>query len=458
MLVDYVTAGPKRDELYVYLRQAEHGNPGRPMTLLMDGKSLTGTKIYGDDFPGGVALLAVKLATPLEAMSYHVVEVRADNGERIAAQFRVLPLIFMRTSYHIPPEECGKVAANFAMWPKHPLAVCEEHGVYATTYYNDMFDLHERVKLMMGPDEPDAKDRCITEPAKDEMDRARMYAVGLGFHARMLAESGWQKMIERFAPHVASWLVINGTTRPMNWFVYGQFADVSSFDPYPVTYYEADHAFVRESLALARYASMPKPLIAILEAYGWTTGGGVPSGARGPLPAEYRQNVVQAIGAGMKGLTSWVYSAGAGGWQNREEFAAEIKRMNKLLGHIEGDLLRGTPIDLASTDAGWVATGTVGDERWPKERVWAGSVLCGPKTMVVAVANHIAARKPEPPLIEPTENVTVTVKLPKFIPDVRAFEVTPDGFVKYDCSVAEGVARLKLESIESGRVFVLRRH
>ena len=198
-------------------------------------------------------------------------------------------------------------------------------------------------------------------------------------------------------------------------------------------------------------------MYACLEAFGWRKGQGVPEGARGPIAAEWRQNVVQAIGAGMKGLTSWTYARGAGGWELNEPVAQEIAKMNALIERIEGDLLLGTPIDLASSDAGLVLTGTVGEERWRKDRVWVGALLCGPDTMVVAAANHIPASKPDPPKIEPAKHVTLTVELPPYLPRVTGFEVTEDGVRPHPCTVAEGKALLKLDEIVSGRVFVLRR-
>jgi len=196
---------------------------------------------------------------------------------------------------------------------------------------------------------------------------------------------------------------------------------------------------------------------ACLEAYGWKTGQGVPKGARGPIPAEYRQNVVQAIGAGMKGLTSWVYSGGAGGWQLNKPLADEIAKLNALIAHIEGDLLLATPIDLATCNAGLVPTGSVGKENWPKPRVWVGTLLSGPDTIVLAVANHIPASKPDLPNIEPARNVLISVQLPDYLGQVSAFEVTEDGKAPVACKAEDGKAVLELDEVTSGRVFILRR-
>ena len=100
-------------------------------------------------------------------------------------------------------------------------------------------------------------------------------------------------------------------------------------------------------------------------------------------------------------------------------------------------------------------TGVVGRELWPKDRVWVGSLLCGPDTMVLCAANHIPASKPDPPEIVPAKNVSITVELPRFFQAVEAFEVTENGLAAFPCEQLQGTAVLRLDAIESGRVFVL---
>ena len=442
--LDYVTTGVSMDTLYVYARRADPA-AGRVTRVSLDGQALDDAAVHGPDFPGGVALAVAKLDRPLARGAYHVVGVATDGGRQVAAQFRVLPFVFPRSSIHVPPALCKQMHMNVAMWYQQSLETCRKHDLFTTTG-GSMFGLHERVAFVIGPDEPDAHDN-----------RGGGYANGLGYHARRLAHSGWQELIERFAPQASSWIIMNGTVRPLNWCVYGRFADICCFDPYPINFYGADHAYVRESLEFARLCGTPNRLYACLEAFGWGKGQGVPKKARGPSPIEWRQNVVQAIGCGMKGLTSWVYSAGAGGWQINEGTRKEIAATNALIAHVEDELLLGTPIDLVTCDAGAVPTGVVGNEAWPKERVWVGSLLCGPDTIVIAAANHIPSSKPDPPTVEPAKDVTITVRLPDYLRTVKAFEATPEGEKPFACVVKGGQAVLRVPSIESGRVFVLRR-
>ncbi len=449
MAIDYVTTGRSMDVLYVYVRRGGHSDVPRMGGLALDGRPLTEVRVYGRDFPGGVALLTAKLPVPLKPYEYHVVSVQVEGAGQppAAAQFRVLPFVFPRGSIHTPVDLCPPMNMNVTMWRMVELESCDRFDLMTTCSEHEVFDTHRRVAYIFGPDEPDAHDN-----------RGGGYDRGLGYDARRLAVAGWQELVERYAPSVASWLIMDGTIRPLNWYVYGQFADISCFDPYPVTYYGVDHAYVRESLSVARLSGTPRRMYACLEAYGWKGGQGVPQDVRGPTPAEYRQNVVQAIGSGMKGLTSWVHTAAAGGWQLDRGVAEEIAGLNALIRCIETELLLGTPADLATNDAGQVSTGAAGHETWPKSRLWTGALWCGPDTIVVAAANHIPASKSPPLKIEPSRNVTVSVRLPDHLRHVRAFEATEKGLAEFPCTPGERSISLKVDRVESGRVFVLRGH
>ncbi len=445
-IVDYVTADRGGRNLYVYVRRVAGEDCGPVTEVALDGQTVRRVELFGADLKSGVALAVARLRDRLEPSSYHVVSVTTDSGDVMAARFRVLPWFFPRSSIHVPPAMCDEMNMNLAMWHFRGHEDCEKYDLFTSTNTHRMFDAHDRVRYILGPDEPDAHDN-----------RGGGYGRGLGHHARRLMDSGWQELVQSQAPHVATWLIMNGTTRPLNWSIYGQLADICCFDPYPINFYGGDHAYVRESLSYARLCGAPRRMYACLEAFGWSAGQGVPSNRRGPLPQEWRQNVVQALGAGAKGLTSWVYSAGAGGWQLNEPARNEIAAVNGLIAGVEDELLLGCPVDWASTDAGTVPTGVVGEENWPKERVWAGALLCGPDTLLVAAANHIPAGKPEPPEITPAENVTITVQLPEYLADVSAFEATDDGLRPVPCTVDDGRAILRVDTIESGRLFVLKR-
>ncbi|MFO7976722.1 MAG: hypothetical protein R6V12_19080, partial [Candidatus Hydrogenedentota bacterium] len=80
-----------------------------------------------------------------------------------------------------------------------------------------------------------------------------------------------------------------------------------------------------------------------------------------------------------------------------------------------------------------------------------------PDALVVAVANHIPASKPETPRIKPAHNVTVSVALPKYLPHVAAFEVTEDALRPVSCTIQDSTAFLDIEKIVSGKIFLLRR-
>ncbi|HOZ46933.1 MAG TPA: hypothetical protein PLO37_15450 [Candidatus Hydrogenedentes bacterium] len=442
--VDYVAVDEARTMVCVYARRQD--SVAVPLRrVYLDGVERA-ADIHGAGFPGGVALACIALDQPLEMGAYHVAGAEMADGARVDAQFRVLPPCFPRSSIHVPEELAASMHMNLFTWLQRDEDSCLRTGLPTTAMHGDVLRLHEHVPYIFAPDEPDAKD-----------DRGGGYLNGLGWHARTLEESGWQSLVERHVPPTASWMNMDGTIRPLNWAVYGQFGDVNGFDPYPVTYYHADHAYVRESLDYVRLCAAPTPMFAILEAYGWQSGQGVPESARGPTPAEYRQNVVQAIGAGMKGLTSWVYSACAGGWQLNDALAAEMARVNALLACIEPQLVLAVPAGLVEYPDETVPTGTAGDERWPKPRVWARSLVCGPDALMIAVVNHVPASKPDLPTLEPARDVSIGVRLPEYLRDGRLSEATERGLVAYPCEVNDVEMRFRIDELESGRVFLLRR-
>ncbi len=443
--IDYVTTDRSHQTLTAYIKpHSENSTPTTITSVTFDGETLVNATILDKKMTSGTALITALLPKKLNVGDYHIFGVRTASGDHRTAEFRVLPFEFPRSSIHVPVKLCGEMHMNLLMWNHRPREECEMYDVDTTT--TSIFNLHDRETYILGPDEPDAHDNVGSG-----------YDRGLGLSARRLALSRHLAMIERFAPGRPWWVIMNGTTRPLNWCVYGQMANIACFDPYPVNFYGADHANVRESLLYARRSGAPRRLFACLEAFGWRAGQGVPRGTRGPTPEEYRQNVVQAIGSGMKGLTSWVYSSGASGWQLDDACRKEISRMNALIEAIESDLLIATPVDWARSDAGKVKTGVVGNERWEKDRVWVGASIAGPDTIVLAAVNHIPASKPDPPVITPAENVTVTVDLPPYLTNVTATEVTDTGEKAYLCETRNGKAILKLDLLEAGRVFVLRR-
>lgn len=441
--IGYVTTDEECSTLYAYASARDEGGTSIT-TATLDGVRLAVANLYGPDMDSGVCLVVAKLPRRLQQGAYHVLGLRTQSGESICAQFRARPFIFPRSSIHTPVEQLADMHMNLRMWHQAPLDACLAHDVYTTS--TGIFGTHERTRYVMGPDEPDAHDNV-----------GGGYDRGLGQWARRLQDAGWQPLIERFAPQANSWIIMNGTTRPLNWCVYGQLADIACFDPYPINFYGADHTLVRESLDYARRCGAPGPMYACLEAFGWQEGQGVPGNRRGPLPEEYRQNVVQAVGCGMKGLTSWTYAAAGGGWQGNDAASAEIAAANAMLAAIEGPLQLSYPTDWASTDAGDVMTGVVGNEQWPKERVWARALLCGPDTILLAVVNHIPASKPDPPAIDPAVDVSVSVRVPPWMTPSELMEVTQDGLTPHPVQIDECHALVRVAELRSGRLFILRR-
>ncbi len=492
--IDYVTTDATRRRLFIYVRRAAP-DAGDLLSVGLDGRPLDGAVLRGTAFPGRVALAVADLSAPLKLGDYHVVQATTRAGGTVAAQFRVLPHFFMRWSFlYRPssPEEVKELGMNFADWRQRLTEEeAERMGVYAAA---GVSNVHARHIWRYLYDEPDAKDRHpdfgpeqiarflkretgFAGPAPDITGlrtnfpayTGLPYAVGLGRLARENILSRNRVMEETESP-LASYLITDGTTRPLNWFVYGQVTDIAGTDPYPVNYYGGDLPTVREQLLLMRQAAAPRPTYACLEAYTDTRWlDELPDALRrAPSAAEFHQMAIQAIGCGIKGYTSWFWGRASGmtGAGHLPHLRAAYIRLNRLAQHIEDELLLAVPADLATTDAGLVETGSFyfreegpwrTSEPWMKERVWTSALICGPDAVLVAAAHHLPAARMTPRTIEPARDVTVTVRLPDYLRDVVCSEVDADGFKPHPCRIESGTAVIKLDTIESGRLFLLRR-
>ncbi len=114
----------------------------------------------------------------------------------------------------------------------------------------------------------------------------------------------------------------------------------------------------------------------------------------------------------------------------------------------------GNENDLRNVPAASLQLYVATQKSWKQRKLQQESL--SPRGCIPAVVNHIPAGKPEPPTITPARDVTITVALPDFLRNVTACEVTENGIVPFDCSIREDQAILKMDAIESGRVFILR--
>lgn len=490
--IDYVTSDADLHKLYVYTRRYD-ASAGNLATFILDGKLIDTPDIYGRNFPGNISLTIIESPIPFNVGDFHTVQVTTDTGRTVAAQFRVLPFFFMRTGFHWNPksaEEVRDVSMNM-VWNAMPFEQADSLGVYTANLFsnftgtkinseilrNHRKNLHPRMRYYYLLDEPDAKDVHPDFKKKHDAEVRELgplftglgAAVGLGLHARQMVDQ--IEEIEQMLYPVATYLVVDGTTRPLNWFVYGQLADIVATDPYPVNFYGADWTTIREQYDLIRQASAPRPFHACLEAYSeqYSRKTNDPNVIRrAPSSMEFRQMAIQALGCGAKGISSWLWGklGGMTGADYRPDIRREYIRINKLTEYIETELLLGSPIDIVTNDAGLTVAGSWYyleetpyklKKPWLKDRVCTRALLCGPDAILVTAVNHIPASRVKPEQVVASSNVKITVQLPEFLGKVKCFEVDDSGLHPYGCIIKEGKAVINLDSIESGRIFLLRR-
>jgi len=213
VMIDYVATDRSMRTLYVYARRKAGGEVGSMNGLQLDGQVPTEVSVHGADFSTGVALAVARLPARLELGAYHTVGISTDVGRMVAAQFRVLPFLFVRNSVGTPAEWLAEMHMNVAGWGELSREECERYGVGTMTLWNRVFGLHPRVMFALGRDEPDAS----FDPKEDRGPG------GLGRCARLAVEqNGWNELLRRLAPKVATWASLDSTYTPLNWAVYGQ--------------------------------------------------------------------------------------------------------------------------------------------------------------------------------------------------------------------------------------------
>jgi len=441
--VDYVALSPRRDQLYFYLRQTSAQSSGRLAQLLLDGQRLERVRFYGDDFAQKLALAVADLSEPMLLGDHHVVTGKTSDAQTASAQFLAQENFFMLSAFSSWPtivEKRDEVGFNTQMMghgspDQEFLDQLTSQGIRSIVdpaRISGFGEAAEHPNLLAWYllDEPDAHDATVEGN----------WFKALGYYARQ-----WQRnelpRINRFGGGKPSMCLANLTGTPLNWYVYGQTADIFATDPYVVRYWLGGLPMVWHFLELARQASTPRPVVACLQGYAYHRDG-TPS-PTGPTPAEFRVMALYALGTAPKGYTIWALGRDKSGIQNAPDSLREMSRLWHSFASISRYLTIATPIDAIAQTS---------------DQVWARALLCGPHAMVISVVNtgvkHPADHQR---VVEPAEDASVTVALPSFLPKVRVYRVDQNGPELWTEPTAAGTVKLNLGTLEAGEIFLLRR-
>jgi hypothetical protein len=223
-------------------------------------------------------------------------------------------------------------------------------------------------------------------------------------------------------PAIPTFLTVDLTFKPANYYIYGPVADICNPDCYPISL-GADATMVREVVETARLGAGPRPLTFTFQ--------GVLEGPRDPeafaklrfpraaFPGEERLMMYYAIGAGARGLWNYIHcteNSDARWSRGSNEFPEvwnEIGRVYRELDHVAPLLALAHPTQLATS-------GT------PK--LWLRTLLCGEDAALVCWANDDYQQNRDSFICKPLEGVRITLPELPWLRQPAAYLVTETGF------------------------------
>lgn len=465
--LESVAFSPQIDRMYVYVRSVYGETPKGSLSL--DGIDLTRKTAWTPGPAGsGLVLAGVKLEKPLEYGTHHLLQVSlphpALGGKPIQHEGRVYANHGIIVEQLVQPIRAWDSYFGIGLYgtlTDEKVKSAKEHGV--NTYYNTRNEILDKYEMSTVPgywtieerqrkpggfgllyhqnfDEPDAGDWHEGE-ALPFQDR-----IGVQAELNVLP---WQRRQRKGDPRGLNLILVDGTFKPANWYVYGQIPDVFCSDPYvPLGGRQMD--YVWNVMECVKDASTPRPTVAVL----WgcaLSHEGKRFGNFAPTPEEGRMMVFYSLGCGVSGYCFFIdltKEEGEGQFIGLMDFPKlweEVGRANHDATALAPYLSIGCPIGKAETQ-GWV---------------WTRSLMCGPDDVVVIAVNtnhHIAYEtKSELAINIPTKNAVIEAALPPGFKDCTIREVVDGKLVPAAGKVEKGKVKLTLDELATARAFVVSR-
>lgn len=444
--LESVSFSPRIDLMCIYVRSLD-GKPVGKCKVQLDGKELTAqTRWSAGPSGSGLVLAEVTLAEPLAYGTHHLLEVELPGGEKLAQPVRAWDDYFCIGTYGTVDDARVKAA--------------KEHGI--NTYFHPANDILDNYGMNTAPggagkerqhrsgtagllyrqnwDEPDAYDWHEGEELPFPQ---RLGVLG---QSKVLPIQRDQRKAD---PEGLNLLLVDGTFKPMNWYVYGQIPDVFCTDPYvPLGGRQLD--YVWNALESARDASTPRPLVAVLWACSLSSEG-KRVGNKAPTAEEGRMQIFYALGSGVKGISYFIdltQKTGEGqfiGLSDCKELWEETGRTNADVAALAPYLSIGCP---------------VGQPKLQGE-VWTRALMCGSDKMVLIAVNtrhHIAYETASELSINiPLKDVSVRMPLPEHWKTCSVQEVREGKLVPFKAEVKAKTVTMPMDELATARAFVLTR-
>jgi len=463
--LSYVTFSEDLRTVYVYVRRevgtthpagALHApqEGTRPRSaisrVMLDGRDVTDRCFVPDPgFFHGLALVKIALEKPVERGSVHTIKVEAGNLASTAYQVRAIKPLFAIGSYWVPPAEEGyNLALSFAQAPKEYLDILTERGLLGGgdyfpahgqtewdresmgAYLRSLND-HPALHLVYLDDEPDCRDFEYAGERRTE----------LGYTAMSMVRK--MEFLREVCPKHPTFIAIDNTWRPANYFVYGELADIM-----------APHWYGSEIRHCAGQSAQVKRAVEPRPAYytPW-----LDSRKRPQTADDMRLRAYYPIAEGMKGLIyySWKFAATTTPDKGKELRAA-MTEMHQELQAVAPLLIKGELLPIASAN---------------RSDLKLSAFLCGGEAVVLMVINENrndfrysdtnldeeGKSKGKLRQVLPTKNVRIDLALPDWFSPGDVSEVVGGETKSVSHTITSPGISLRLLDVGLTKMIVVRR-
>lgn len=388
--------------IYLFLRTED--KEAKIKDVRLDGVSiLKRTKILGPW--RDIYHLVISLPQPLSYGSFHYLGVESDKGKRSGTVFRARDDFFPLGSYgYVRPDVYSANNCNiYASFPPLSREQLDSLGHDKILGISSLGGDSPPKEIVSHPylwayyllDEPDVHDYGVE--SLPPLRRPGATAMEMVKRERNCYSVDGGKL---------TFLTIDMTYKPANWFIYGRIADVSNTDPYALAF-GADMKLVFDVAESARLAFAPSMPLITYQAY-YHEPIGKPSDwrfPRMPSPEEERIMMHYALAGGAKGLLAYIHctersesliSHGA------EEYPAVWKAIGEVYKNLQliAPLIsRSQPMDIARSE---------------EEGLFLRALVASDALILVCI-NERGESQRDGYIVKPMENAEIEVSLPPWL-------------------------------------------
>jgi len=455
------------DTVFLYARHPK-GKGMIPVQVIFDGQVLTDRCVVGNDPSMEVIPICLSLERPLEKGSVHYYQVTYPDSLSAAAVQRAWSdqlaygMWGSRKKGQTSDEQVREYLTNMSrhninvhmgmgdprpdelMLTEDGIAFCQSIGIRGMSLN---FGNMKNPFFYFLMDEPDASDFSLHDVPDVHK---RLGALGMG----LVERSAELHTRDTKTPHL---LNIDNTYKPENWYMYAQLPDVLCADPYFQGELESacfekperleSHSkptYVLAASTICAQSCAPKPLHIILQSCRHERSDG--KVFRFPTPEEKRVELYYALLAGAKGFSYWWYTPhnefhGCGtDLPEAKPLYEEIGRLGAEVRSV-GDLItRSCPAHLETIAPRDVKTAVL---------------LVGMDTMILLCVNENIRCHLMGTDVTPVEDVKIECRIPKWLKDPVAFEVTWQGTKDVAFENNQDAMRLELGVLSLTRMVVI---